>query len=67
MLFNEYIPVVRYIGLVPARATCTGGFKAVGKTTNVTLDLLQQVKSYENAAAIGVELEVVPVEFADEI
>ena len=43
------------------------GFKAVGKTANDALNLLQQVKSYENAGAIGVELEVVPVEVADEI
>ena len=67
MLSNEYIPVVGHVGLVPARATWTGGFKAVGKTANDALDLLQQVKSYENAGAIGVELEVVPVEVADEI
>ena len=67
MLSNEYIPVVGHVGLVPARATWTGGFKAVGKTANDALELLQQVKSYENAGAIGVELEVVPVEVADEI
>jgi len=67
MLSNEYIPVVGHVGLVPARATWTGGFKAVGKTANDALDLLQKVKSYENAGAIGVELEVVPVEVADEI
>ena len=67
MLSNEYIPVVGHVGLVPARATWTGGFKAVGKTANDALDLLQQVKSYENAGAIGVELEVVPVEVANEI
>ena len=67
MLANEYIPVIGHVGLVPARATWTGGFKAVGKTANDAFDLLQQVKSYENAGAVGVELEVVPVEVANEI
>ena len=67
MLSNEYIPVIGHVGLVPARATWTGGFKAVGKTVNDAFDLLQQVKSYENAGALGVELEVVPVEVANEI
>ena len=67
MLAKEYIPVVGHVGLVPARATWTGGFKAVGKTAKDAIELLRQVKSYEQAGAIGVELEVVPVEVADEI
>ena len=67
MLSNEFIPVVGHVGLVPARATWTGGFKAVGKTATDAMELLKQVKSYEQAGAIGVELEVVPVEVANEI
>ena len=31
-LAAEGIPVVGHVGLVPCRATWTGGFKAVGKT-----------------------------------
>jgi 3-methyl-2-oxobutanoate hydroxymethyltransferase len=31
-LVAEGIPVVGHVGLIPARATWTGGFKAVGKT-----------------------------------
>ena len=31
-LAREHIPVVGHVGLVPARATWTGGFRAVGKT-----------------------------------
>ena len=67
MLSDEYIPVVGHVGLVPARATWTGGFNAVGKTAADAMELLKQVKSYEQAGAIGVELEVVPVEVANEI
>jgi len=30
-MFAEGIPVVSHVGLIPSRATWTGGFKAVGK------------------------------------
>ncbi len=45
----------------------TGGFKAVGKTAAEALQLFEQIKSYEDAGAIAVELEVVPVEVATEL
>ena len=67
MLAKEFIPVVGHVGLVPSRATWTGGFKAVGKTAAEALQLFKQIKSYEYAGAIAVELEVVPVEVATEL
>ena len=67
MLAKEFIPVVGHVGLVPSRATWTGGFKAVGKTAEEALQLFKQIKSYEDAGAIAVELEVVPVEVATEL
>ncbi len=67
MLAKEFIPVVGHVGLVPSRATWTGGFKAVGKTAAEALQLFKQIKLYENAGAIAVELEVVPVEVATEL
>ncbi len=67
MLAREYIPVVGHVGLVPARATWTGGFRAVGKTAADALRLFDEVKAYENAGAIAIELEVVPEEVATEI
>jgi len=66
-LAREYIPVVGHVGLVPSRATWTGGFRAVGKTADEAMRLFEQVKAYENAGAIAVELEVVPDEVATEI
>ena len=33
MLAKEFIPVVGHVGLVPSRATWTGGFKAVGENS----------------------------------
>lgn len=66
-LANEYIPVVGHVGLCPARATWTGGFRAVGKTAESALKLMQDVKDYESAGAFAVEIEVVPPEVATEI
>jgi len=66
-LAREYIPVVGHVGLVPARATWTGGFRAVGKTADAAMRLFDEVKAYEAAGAIAVELEVVPEEVATEI
>ncbi|NND41258.1 MAG: 3-methyl-2-oxobutanoate hydroxymethyltransferase [Silicimonas sp.] len=66
-LANEYIPIVGHVGLVPARATWTGGFRAVGKTADSAMQLFEEVKAYESAGAFAVELEVVPEEVATEI
>lgn len=66
-LAREYIPIVGHVGLVPARATWTGGFRAVGKTADSAIELFEEVKAYENAGAFAVELEVVPEEVATEI
>lgn len=67
MLAREYIPVVGHVGLVPARANWNGGFCAVGKTAQDALQLFDEVKAYEDAGAIAIELEVVPEEVATEI
>lgn len=66
-LSREYIPIVGHVGLVPARATWTGGFRAVGKTADSALQLFEEVKAYEAAGAFAVELEVVPDAVASEI
>jgi 3-methyl-2-oxobutanoate hydroxymethyltransferase len=64
---REHIPVVGHVGLVPSRATWTGGMKAVAKTAQGALALLEEVRAYEAAGAFAVEIEVVPVEVAAEI
>jgi 3-methyl-2-oxobutanoate hydroxymethyltransferase len=55
------------VGLIPSRATWTGGFKAVGKTADTALEILDAVHKYEAAGAFGAEIEVVPVEVAEAI
>ena len=64
---REHIPVVGHVGLVPSRATWTGGMKAVAKTAQGALALLEEIRAYEAAGAFAVEIEVVPEEVATEI
>jgi 3-methyl-2-oxobutanoate hydroxymethyltransferase len=66
-LAAEGIPVVGHVGLIPARATWTGGFKAVGKTAAQAIKVFEHVKELEAAGAIGAEIEVVPARVATEI
>ncbi len=66
-LSAEGIPVVGHVGLIPSKATWTGGFKAVGKTAASALKVFEQVRELEAAGAIGAELEVVPDRVATEI
>ncbi|RWN57735.1 3-methyl-2-oxobutanoate hydroxymethyltransferase [Mesorhizobium sp.] len=66
-LADDNIPVIGHVGLIPSRATWTGGFKAVGKTADSAMQIFEAVKQYEAAGAIGAEIEVVPVEVAKAI
>lgn len=66
-LASEHIPVVGHVGLVPSRATWTGGFRAVGKTADRALALYRECQAYEAAGAFAVEIEVVPTDVATEI
>ncbi|MFC3219664.1 3-methyl-2-oxobutanoate hydroxymethyltransferase [Tianweitania populi] len=64
---DEAIPVIGHVGLIPSRRTWTGGWKAVGKTADSALAMLEQVRQLEAAGAVGAEIEVVPVEVAEAI
>ncbi len=66
-LASEGIPVVSHVGLVPAKSTWTGGFKAVGKTAEQATEIWRQVKLLEKIGAFGAEIEVVPDRVAAEI
>lgn len=54
------LPVCGHVGLIPSKATWTGGFKAVGKTLESAQLVWQQCKAAEAAGAFAVEIEVVP-------
>ena len=64
---REHIPVVGHVGLVPSRATWTGGFKAVGKTAASALKVWRDMVALEEAGAFAVELEVVPARVGTEL
>ncbi|MFN8442746.1 MAG: 3-methyl-2-oxobutanoate hydroxymethyltransferase [Caldilineaceae bacterium] len=66
-LANEGIPVVGHVGFVPYKSTWFGGFKAVGKSAVDALKVYQKTVDYQNAGAIGVEIEIVPYKVATEI
>ncbi|RJG40563.1 3-methyl-2-oxobutanoate hydroxymethyltransferase [Mesorhizobium sp. DCY119] len=57
---DEGIPVCGHVGLIPSRATWTGGFRAVGKTVETALLVWYQTKALEEAGAFAAEIEVVP-------
>lgn len=59
-LSDHGIPVCGHVGLIPSKATWTGGFKAVGKTLDMAQLVWNQVKALEAAGAFAVEIEVVP-------
>ncbi|KPP88307.1 MAG: 3-methyl-2-oxobutanoate hydroxymethyltransferase [Rhodobacteraceae bacterium HLUCCA08] len=56
---KDAIPVVGHVGLIPQKARWTG-FRAVGKTAEEALRVLDDVRRYEAAGAFAVEMEVVP-------
>lgn len=64
---REYIPVVGHIGFVPYRSTWMGGVRAVGKTATEARQVYEAAKAYQDAGAIGVEIEIVPARVAAEI
>lgn len=63
----EGIPVVGHVGLIPARRTWTGGFRAVGKTAASAMSVFEQVQDLEEAGAFAAEIEVVPAAVASAI
>jgi 3-methyl-2-oxobutanoate hydroxymethyltransferase len=66
-LAEESVPVIGHVGLIPSKATWTGGLKAVGKTATSAMQVYELVKRYEEVGAFGVEIEVVPPEVTTEI
>jgi 3-methyl-2-oxobutanoate hydroxymethyltransferase len=64
---REYIPVMGHIGFVPYRSTWVGGVRAIGKTAAEARQVFDAAKAYQDAGAIGVEIEIVPAKVAEEI
>jgi 3-methyl-2-oxobutanoate hydroxymethyltransferase len=64
---EEGVPVISHVGLIPSKASWTGGFRAVGKTAASALDIWRHVQQLQDAGVFGAEIEVVPPEVAAEI
>jgi 3-methyl-2-oxobutanoate hydroxymethyltransferase len=64
---REYIPVIGHIGFVPYRSSWLGGTRAVGKTAEEAVKVYEAAKAYQDAGAIGVEIEIVPARVTEEI
>lgn len=63
----EGVPTFGHVGFVPYKRTWVGGFKAVGKTAEEALAVYRHALAYQEAGAVGVEIEIVPGEVAAEI
>ncbi len=61
-LSDHGLPVCGHVGLIPSKATWTGGFKAVGKTLESAKLVYNQCKALADAGAFAIEIEVVPHE-----
>ncbi len=66
-LAEDNIPVIGHVGLIPSRATWTGGFRAVGKRAATAMQVFRATRALEEAGAFGAEIEVVPAEVTAEI
>ena len=67
LLAEHAVPVCGHVGLIPSKATWTGGFKAVGKTLDQAQKIFAQCRALEEAGAFAVEIEVVPHSITDAI
>ncbi len=66
-LADHGIPVCGHVGLIPSKATWTGGFRAVGKTLDSAKLVWNQCVALQEAGAFAVEIEVVPHSITDAI
>lgn len=64
---REKIPVIGHVGYVPYRSSWFGGPRSIGKTAKEAEQVYRDVMAYQDAGAIGVEMEIVPARVAEEI
>ncbi|PFK47399.1 3-methyl-2-oxobutanoate hydroxymethyltransferase [Bacillus cereus] len=63
-LTNAGIPVVAHLGLTPQSVGVLGGYKVQGKDVESAKKLLEDAKKCEEAGAIAIVLECVPMQLA---
>lgn len=67
MLAREGLSVQGHVGLVPRKSVATGGLRAMGKTAEEALAILQDIRRLEEAGAVAAEVECVASEAMHEI
>ena len=67
MLAKEGLSIQGHLGLVPRRSTQVGGLRAIGRTAEEAMELLEDFRRLEEAGAYAVEVECVPTETLEEI
>ena len=67
MIADEGMSVMGHVGLVPRRSTQVGGLRAIGKTADEALHVLDECRRYEEAGACWVEVECMASEALAEI
>ena len=66
-LCKQKYPCVGHVGYLPIQNTWFGGPRAVGKTADEALKVLDDTLALQEAGVIGVEMECVPAKVAAEI
>ena len=61
------IPVMSHVGLLPHLVHLYGGFKMQGKNAEDAMHIIENAIAIEKAGAVGIEIEAVPAEVANEI
>ena len=56
-----------HVGLVPPKRTWTGGFVAVGKTSNDAMMVYDNCLKIQDAGGVAIEMECVPYKVAEAI
>ncbi|MGE0993403.1 3-methyl-2-oxobutanoate hydroxymethyltransferase [Bacillus sp. GMa5/2] len=64
-LTNAGIPVVAHLGLTPQSVGVLGGYKVQGKDAESAKKLIEDAKKCEEAGAIALVLECVPIQLAE--
>jgi 3-methyl-2-oxobutanoate hydroxymethyltransferase len=59
VIAREGIPVQGHVGLVPSLSTSLGGLRAIGKTADEAIAVLDRMRQLEDAGAFGCEVECV--------
>ena len=67
MLADEGMSVMGHVGLIPRRSTQVGGLRAIGKTADEAMHVLDECRRYEEAGACWVEVECMASEALAEI